>query len=65
MKKTLLFALVLGLAVMFAVPALAFKIESGKDTSFYFGALVLTDLGAWNRSKELARGQIRQNRVHL
>ena len=56
MKKTLLFALVLGLAVMFAVPAFAFKIESGKDTSFYFGALAYTDLGAWNRSKELAPG---------
>ena len=41
MKKTLLFALVLGLAVMFAVPAFAFKIESGKDTTFYFGALSL------------------------
>lgn len=56
MKRTLLFALVLSLAVMFAVPAFAFKIESGKDTSFYFGALVYTDLGAWNRSKELAPG---------
>jgi hypothetical protein len=35
MKKTLLFALVLGLAVMFAVPAFAFKIESGKEPSSY------------------------------
>ena len=57
MKKTLLFALVLGLAVMFAVPAFAFKIEGAKDTNFYFGALAYTDLGAWNRSKELAPGR--------
>ena len=56
MKKTLLFALVLSLAVMFAVPAFAFKIESGKDTIFYFGALMYTDIGAWNRSKELVPG---------
>ena len=53
MKKALLFALVLGLAVLFAVPAFAFKIEGAKDTNFYFGALILTDVGAWNRSKEL------------
>jgi hypothetical protein len=56
MKKTLIFALVLGLAVAFAVPAFAFKIEGGKDTTFYFGALVLTDFGVWNRSKELVPG---------
>ena len=55
MKKTLLFALVLGLAVMFAVPAFAFKIESGKDTTFYFGALILTDLGAWSRDADLVK----------
>ena len=54
MKKTLLFSLVLGLAVTFAVPAFAFKIEGAKDTNFYFGGLILTDIGAWNRSKELA-----------
>jgi hypothetical protein len=56
MKKTLIFALVLGLAVMFAVPAFAFKIEGAKDTNFYFGALMYTDIGAWNRSKELVPG---------
>jgi hypothetical protein len=56
MKKTLLFALVLSLAVMFAVPAFAFKIESGKDNSFYFGAAVFTDLAIWNRNKELVPG---------
>ena len=56
MKKNLIFGLILGLAVMFAVPAFAFKIESGKDTTFYFGALVITDFGVWNRSKELAPG---------
>jgi hypothetical protein len=53
MKKTLILALVLGLAVMFAVPAFAFKIESAKDNNFYFGGIMMTDLGAWNRSKEL------------
>jgi hypothetical protein len=56
MKKALIFALVLGLAVMFAVPAFAFKIEGAKDNNFYFGGLMLTDVGAWNRSKELAPG---------
>lgn len=53
MKKILICALVLGLAVMFALPAFAFKIESAKDTTFYFGGLIYTDLAAWNRSKEL------------
>jgi len=53
MKKTLIFALVLGLAVMFAIPAFAFKIESAKDNTFYFGAAIFTDFGAWNYSKEL------------
>jgi hypothetical protein len=57
MKKIVIFALVLGLAVMFAIPASAFKIESGKDTTFYFGALFLTDFAAWNRSKELFNGK--------
>jgi hypothetical protein len=57
MKKTLIFALVLGLAVMFAIPAFAFKIESAKDNTFYFGALIYTDFGAWNRSKELFNGK--------
>jgi hypothetical protein len=56
MKKTLLLALVLGLAVMFAVPAFAFKIESAKDNNFYFGGIMMTDIGAWSRSKELAPG---------
>jgi hypothetical protein len=57
MKKTLIFALVLGLAVMFAVPAFAFKIESAKDNTFYFGAAIFTDLAAWNYSKELGNGK--------
>ncbi len=63
MKKTLIFALVLGLAVMFAVPAFAFKIEGAKDTNFYFGALMYTDIGAWNRSKELVPGLLRGPRT--
>ena len=65
MKKTLIFALVLGLAVMFAVPAFAFKIEGAKDTNFYFGALMLTDIGAWNRSKELYDGKSDQTEFFL
>ena len=36
MKKTLIFALVLGLAVMFAVPAFAFKIEGRQGHQFLF-----------------------------
>ena len=38
MKKALIFALVLGLAVMFAVPAFAFKIEGAKDNNFCWGS---------------------------
>ena len=57
MKKTLFFALILGLAVMFAVPASAFKIESPKETIFQFGAWIATDLGVWHRSKELWNGK--------
>ena len=52
MKKTLMFALVLALAVAFAVPAFAFRIEGAKDTKFYFGALVYTDLGVWSRDAD-------------
>jgi hypothetical protein len=54
MKKVLLFGLVLALAVAFAVPALAFRIEGPKDTKFYFGGIAMTDLGYWNRSKEFS-----------
>ena len=52
MKKSLIFALVLGLAVMMAVPASAFRIEGAKDTKFYFGALVYTDVGVWSRDAD-------------
>jgi hypothetical protein len=55
MKKSLIFALVLGLAVMVAVPASAFRIEGAKDTKFYFGALAYTDLGVWNRDEDALR----------
>lgn len=65
MKKTLIFALVLGLAVMFAVPAFAFKIEGAKDTNFYFGALMLTDTGARNLSKELYDGKSDQTEFFM
>ena len=44
MKKLAIFALVLGLAVAFAVPAFAFKIEGAKDQKFYFGAQIFTDI---------------------
>jgi len=65
MKKTLLFALVLGLAVMFAVPAFAFKIESGKDNAFYFGGVFMTDLAAWSRSKEQFNGKSDNTQLYM
>jgi len=52
MKKLAIFALVLGLAVAFTVPAFAFKIESAKDQTFYFGGTIMTDIGYWGQSKE-------------
>jgi hypothetical protein len=54
MKKVLLFGLVLALAVAFAAPAFAFKIEGDKDAKFYFGGIAMTDIGYWNRSKEFS-----------
>lgn len=54
MKKYLLFALVLAVAVAFAAPASAFKIEGAKDTKFYFGGLAMTDFGYWGRDASLA-----------
>jgi hypothetical protein len=52
MKKLAIFALVLGLAVAFTVPAFAFKIESAKDQTFYFGGTIMTDIGYWGESQE-------------
>ena len=57
MERAIFFALILGLAVMFSVPASAFKIESPNETLFQFGAWIATDLGVWYRSKELRNGK--------
>jgi len=56
MKKLAIFALVLGLAIAIAIPAMAFKIEGAKDQKFYFGGNAVVDLGYWNHSKEFAAG---------
>jgi len=53
MKKLGLFALVLGLVVAFALPAFAFTIEGAKGEKMYIGGLFMTDIGFFNRSKEL------------
>jgi hypothetical protein len=55
MKKSLIFALVLMIAVVVAVPAFAFRIEGAKDTKFYLGGLALTDIGVWHMDKTVAR----------
>jgi hypothetical protein len=56
MRKLAIFALVLGLVIAFAVPAMAFRIEGPKDTKFYFGFTGLLDTGARTLSKERAAG---------
>jgi len=55
MKKSLIFALVLALAVVVAVPAFAFRMEGPKDTKFYLGGVALTDIGIWHLDKEVAQ----------
>ncbi|MBI5585752.1 MAG: hypothetical protein HY892_18225 [Deltaproteobacteria bacterium] len=55
MKKILIFAVVLMLAVVVAVPAFAFRIEGAKDTKFYLGGVALTDIGIWHMDKEVAQ----------
>lgn len=57
MRKLGLFALVLGLVVAFAMPALAFKIDGAKGEKMYIGGLFMTDIGYWNRSKELMKAK--------
>ena len=54
MKKVLMLALVLALAVAFAAPVSAFRIEGAKDMKFYFGGMLMTDFGYWGRDKSLA-----------
>jgi len=52
MKKLGLFALVMGLVVAFAMPALAFTIDGAKGEKMYIGGVLMTDMGWQNRSKE-------------
>jgi hypothetical protein len=54
MKKSLIFALVLVIAVAVALPAFAFRIEGAKDTKFYLGGVLMTDFGYWGRDKVIA-----------
>lgn len=56
MKKFGLVALVAGLVIAFAVPALAFTIDGAKGEKMYIGGIMFTDIGYWNRSKELVSG---------
>ncbi|MGC1403234.1 MAG: hypothetical protein WA974_09930 [Thermodesulfobacteriota bacterium] len=56
MKKLGLLAFILGLVIAFAMPALAFTIEGAKGEKMYIGGTILTDIGAWSRSKELIAG---------
>jgi hypothetical protein len=67
MRKLAIFALVLGLVIAFAVPAMAFRIEGPKDTKFYFGGRLLLDTGAWSLSKErtVAYGVVNQDRTQF
>ena len=56
MKKLGLLAFILGLVIAFAMPALAFTIEGAKGEKMYIGGTIMTDFGAWYRSKELVKG---------
>jgi hypothetical protein len=53
MKKLGLLALVLGMVVAFAVPAMSFTIEGAKGEKMYIGGIFYTDMGWLGRSKEL------------
>jgi hypothetical protein len=53
MKKMGLFAVVMGLVVAMALPALAFTIEGAKGEKMYIGGQFITDIMWWSRSKEL------------
>jgi hypothetical protein len=51
-RKLGILALVLGLAIAFAMPAFAYTQEDGKGNKFMLGGTFATDFGVWNRSKE-------------
>lgn len=53
MKKLGLFALVMGLVMALALPAMAFTIEGAKGEKMYIGGYFQTDFGYWNRNKNL------------
>jgi hypothetical protein len=53
MKKLGLLALVLGMIVAFAVPAMSFTIEGAKGEKMYIGGVFMTDIGYFSRSKEI------------
>jgi hypothetical protein len=53
MRKIGLLAVVMGLVLALALPALAFTIEGGKGEKMYIGGQFLTDFMWWSRSKEL------------
>ena len=61
MKKLGLLALILGLVIAFAVPAMAFTIDGAKGEKMYIGGVFMTDFGYWGRSKELIAGIPGQN----
>jgi hypothetical protein len=56
MKKLGLLALVLGLVIAFAVPAMSFTIEGAKGEKMYIGGVFMTDAYWQSRSKELVYG---------
>lgn len=56
MKKLGLLALILGLVIAFAMPALAFTIDGAKGQKMYIGGTFMTDFGYWHRDKELIGG---------
>ena len=52
-KKLGLIIFVMGLIIAFALPAFAFLGEDGKGNRFMLGGIYMTDVGYWNRSKEM------------
>jgi hypothetical protein len=54
MKKSLILTLILGLVVIMAVPASAFRIDGAKDMKLYIGGMALTDIGWWHMDKVVA-----------
>jgi hypothetical protein len=52
MKKLGFLALVLGLVLAFALPAMSFTIEGAKGERMYLGGIFMFDMGYFSRSKE-------------